>query len=46
MSGMESALKSFVWNRAAAKCEYCKLPQELDALPLHIEHFSVSISED
>ena len=35
---MNEALKRLVWDRAGNACEYCRLPQSLDALPFQIDH--------
>jgi hypothetical protein len=36
---MEETLKRFVRNRAQARCEYCRLPENVSGLlPFHIEH--------
>jgi hypothetical protein len=35
---MLDAVVQLVWSRAAARCEYCLMPQEVDDLPLQIEH--------
>src|SRR5438309_173912 len=35
---MRVALSRYVWRRARSACEYCLLPQHLDALPCHIDH--------
>src|SRR5687768_7101956 len=38
LSGMERALQAAVWERAAACCEYCRLPQASHPLPFQIDH--------
>ena len=35
---MEAALHRLVWERAAARCEYCRLPQNASDLTFHVEH--------
>ena len=35
---MDSALTDFVWQRAGACCEYCRMPQIYDELPFEIDH--------
>lgn len=35
---MEQELKELVWRRAAATCEYCRMPQEFDRLRFQIDH--------
>jgi hypothetical protein len=35
---MNEALKRLVWDRAENTCEYCRLPQWLDALPFQLDH--------
>jgi hypothetical protein len=35
---MDTAARAFVRQRAGGRCEYCRLPDEADELPFHIEH--------
>lgn len=35
---MEEKLRQLVWQRAAARCEYCQVPQKFDELPFHVDH--------
>lgn len=35
---MDRNLEEFVWSRASAVCEYCRMPQRLDDLPFEIDH--------
>jgi hypothetical protein len=35
---MEAALRATVRSRASDRCEYCKYPQEFDALPFQVDH--------
>lgn len=35
---MDEALRQLVWDRANDRCEYCRLPQQLDILPFQIDH--------
>ena len=35
---MNDSLRQLVWNRAAATCEYCRVPQAFDPLPFGIDH--------
>lgn len=35
---MNEALRRLVWERAESTCEYCRLPQWLDAMPFQIDH--------
>jgi hypothetical protein len=35
---MDAALQRRIWRRARAICEYCRMPQSIDALPFHIDH--------
>jgi hypothetical protein len=35
---MDVALVAQVWQRANDLCEYCRMPQELDATPFEIDH--------
>jgi hypothetical protein len=35
---MDASLQRLVWERAADRCEYCRMPQEGDNLPFHIDH--------
>src|ERR1700722_2024018 len=35
---MEKTLEEFVWARANAACEYCKVPQAVDPLTFQIDH--------
>ena len=35
---MERAILDFVRNRAANRCEYCRLPQEVYDLTFYVEH--------
>jgi HNH endonuclease len=36
---MDDATRRFVRDRAAARCEYCRLPDEVSGLlPFHVEH--------
>ena len=35
---MEAALRNSVWERAQAKCAYCRMPQHLDRLTFEVEH--------
>ena len=35
---MDRDLEQLIWNRAAAVCEYCQMPQRFDDLPFEIDH--------
>jgi hypothetical protein len=35
---MHKFLERLVWQRAGASCEYCRIPQELSAIPFEIDH--------
>jgi hypothetical protein len=35
---MDAALRRFVWERSAAACEYCRMPDEFDPLPFCVDH--------
>jgi hypothetical protein len=35
---MATGLRQQVSKRASGRCEYCRLPQELDALPFQLDH--------
>jgi hypothetical protein len=35
---MDARLERLVWTRAGGICEYCRMPQELDALTFEIDH--------
>jgi hypothetical protein len=35
---MERALEELVWERAAGRCEYCRIAQGHDRLPFEIDH--------
>jgi hypothetical protein len=35
---MNDELRQLVWDRAAATCEYCRVPQSFDPLPFGIDH--------
>lgn len=35
---MKESLRQLVLNRAAATCEYCRVPQSFDPLPFTIDH--------
>jgi hypothetical protein len=35
---MDRELEQFVWSRAGSRCEYCQMPQRLDASPFEIDH--------
>ncbi len=35
---MDAATRELVRRRAAGKCEYCRLPDEADEWPFHVEH--------
>ena len=35
---MNDELRRLVWSRAAATCEYCRMPQMFDPLPFGIDH--------
>lgn len=35
---MSSTLRREVWERAGGICEYCRLPQEHDPRPFHLDH--------
>lgn len=35
---MNDELRRLVWSRAAAICEYCRMPQMFDPLPFGIDH--------
>lgn len=35
---MKAALRRLVWHRAGSRCEYCRMHQDTDALPHHIDH--------
>jgi HNH endonuclease len=35
---MDSALEQLVWSRAAGRCEYCQMPQFLDAIGFQVDH--------
>lgn len=35
---MDAALRTLVWERAASRCEYCRMPQQLDRPKFEVEH--------
>ncbi len=35
---MDAAVHQLVWQRAASRCEYCRLPQHAVDLTFHVEH--------
>lgn len=35
---MNDELRLLVWNRAASRCEYCRVQQTFDPLPFGIDH--------
>ncbi len=35
---MNDELRQLVWDRAAATCEYCRVPQQFDPLPFGVDH--------
>ncbi len=35
---MKTSLVEWVWERANARCEYCRMPQEYDELSFEIDH--------
>jgi hypothetical protein len=35
---MDAALVALIWQRANDSCEYCQMPQALDATPFEIDH--------
>ena len=35
---MEAVLRDLVWRRADSRCEYCRMPQDLDPLTFEVEH--------
>ena len=35
---MDNTLREFVKQRAANRCEYCRIPQQYDILPFQIDH--------
>jgi HNH endonuclease len=35
---MDAATRELVRRRAAGRCEYCRLPDEADEWPFHVEH--------
>ena len=35
---MDVGLRQRVWRRAAGRCEYCRLPHDLDVLPFQVDH--------
>ena len=35
---MDNTLREVVRQRAARRCEYCRMPQEYDVLPFQIDH--------
>lgn len=35
---MDAAMREFVRQRAGNRCEYCRLPEEVDEWPFHLEH--------
>lgn len=35
---MDARLRRKVFDRAGGRCEYCRLPQELDVLPFQVDH--------
>lgn len=35
---MNDELRQLVWDRATARCEYCRVPQLFDPLPFGIDH--------
>lgn len=37
---MHAALVRHVWERAGARCEYCRMPQELDEATFEIDHIT------
>ena len=38
MHGMDESLRQLVWQRAGNTCEYCRVPQQFDALPFQVDH--------
>lgn len=35
---MPASRRQRVWDRAAGRCEYCRMPQELDIQPFQLDH--------
>ncbi len=35
---MDQSLRQFVWRRAENTYEYCRVPQQFDALPFQVDH--------
>ena len=35
---MDPSLERFVWERAGARCEYCRAPSAADRLKSHVDH--------
>ena len=35
---MDAALRNAVWQRAKARCEYCRMPQQFDRTTFEVEH--------
>lgn len=35
---METSARELVRQRAGGRCEYCRLPEEVDEWPFHLEH--------
>ena len=35
---MDAFLEQLVRQRAGGRCEYCRMPEEWDELPFHIDH--------
>jgi hypothetical protein len=35
---MDASLRLLVWQRASNTCEYCRVPQQFDALPFQVDH--------
>ena len=35
---MDEELRQLLWERAGDKCEYCRMPQQLDILPFQLDH--------
>lgn len=38
MMTLAKQLQELVWNRAAARCEYCRMPQAYDPLKFELDH--------
>lgn len=40
---MDAGTRELVRQRAGGRCEYCRLPEEFDSLPFHIDHIIAQV---